>query len=79
MAPEDVKKTAVTTPFGLFEWSKMPFGLKNEAQTFQSFMDLTFGDLEYTFVYMDDVLFASTTEQEHKAHVHEVLERLNKN
>ena len=39
MAPEHVPKTAITTPFGLFEFVRMPFGLKNSAQAFQRLMD----------------------------------------
>ena len=35
----DIHKTAITTPFGLFEFVLMPFGLRNAAQTFQRFID----------------------------------------
>jgi hypothetical protein len=34
-APEDIPKTAIVTPFGLFEYLFTPFGLSNAAQTFQ--------------------------------------------
>ena len=34
VAEEDIKKTAITTPFGLFEFTRMPFGLRNAAPNF---------------------------------------------
>jgi hypothetical protein len=37
--PEGIQKSAITTPFGLFEFPFMSFGLRNAAQTFQRFMD----------------------------------------
>ena len=59
MAPTDIPKTAVTTPFGLFEFVRMPFGLRNAAQTFQLFMDQVLRSLPSVSVYIDDVLIAS--------------------
>uniref|UniRef100_A0A5S6QHR2 RNA-directed DNA polymerase n=1 Tax=Trichuris muris TaxID=70415 RepID=A0A5S6QHR2_TRIMR len=62
---EDIPKTAVTTPFGLFEFVMMPFGLRNAAQTFQRFMDEVTRGLDGCFVYVDDILLATETEDEH--------------
>ncbi|KAG5345853.1 CSK2A kinase, partial [Acromyrmex heyeri] len=39
----DIPKTAIITPFGLFEFPYMTFGLRNAAQTFQRFMDRQHG------------------------------------
>ena len=36
--PDDISKTAISTPFGIFEFLRMPFGLRNAAQTFQRFI-----------------------------------------
>ena len=37
--PNDVQKTAITTPFGLFEFPFISFGMRNAVQMFQRFMD----------------------------------------
>ena len=74
--PADVPKTAVTTPFGLFEFLKMPFGLRNASQTFQRFIDSVLRDVPATFAYIDDILVASKTPEEHHQHLHLVFQRL---
>ena len=65
MAPEDIAKTAIITPFGLYEFPQMTFGLCNAAQTFQRFMNEVVRGLKNTRVYLDDVLIASSSEEEH--------------
>ena len=76
MAPGDIPKTAVITPFGLFEWVRMPFGLRNAGCTFQRLMDQILGDLPHCFVYVDDILISSPDIQSHLQHVRQVLDRL---
>ena len=73
--PSDIAKTAITTPFRLFEFTCMPFGLRNAAQTFQRFMDQVLRGLDFCYVYIDDVLITSHTPQEHKEHLRVVLQR----
>jgi hypothetical protein len=76
MRPEDVAKTAVITPFGLWEFLWMPFGLKNAGLTFQRLMDRLGADLDFVFIYLDDILVASPDVETHKQHLHTVLQRL---
>ena len=52
--PTDIPKTAVTMPFGLFEFLRMPFGLRNAAQTFQRFIDQVLRGLHFCYAYIDD-------------------------
>ena len=62
VAEEDVPKTAVISPFGFFEFLRMPFRLKNAAQTFQQPMDSIFQPLDFVFVYIDDIPVANFTQ-----------------
>lgn len=76
VAPEDIPKTAVITPFGLWEFLRMPFGLRNAAQAFQRLMDTVLQDLDCTFVYLDDILVASSSAQSHIDDLNNVFQRL---
>ena len=53
VAPADVHKTAVTTPFGLFEFVRMPFSLRNATQMFQHFMEQVLRGI-FSYAYIDD-------------------------
>ena len=77
--PDDVGKTAVITPFGLYIFPRCPFGLKNAGQDFQRLMDQILGDVPHTFVYLDDILIASSTLEEHLRDLERVFSILNQN
>ena len=62
-------KMAIITPFGLFEFLRMPFGLKNAAQAFQRMIDGILRDIDFVFVYLDDILVASCTKEGHLSHL----------
>ena len=76
MNAADIAKTAIVTPFELFEYLRMPFGLKNAAQTFQRFMDIVFRDLQFVYIYLDDILVASNSPDEQRKHLRQLFERL---
>lgn len=79
MAPSSIPKTAIITPFGLWEFVRMPFGLKNAAQAFQRLMDGIFRDIPFAFVYIDDILVASHSEEKHREHLQEIFNLLSTN
>jgi len=76
VAEEDLPKTAITTPFGLYEILRMPFGLKNAAQTFQRFMHEVLRGLDFCYGYIDDLLISSRSPEEHLKHLLTVFVRL---
>lgn len=81
MEDKDREKTTFTTPFGLFEWERMPFGHCNAPATFQRLMQRCIGGQlsESALVYLDDVIIFSVDFAAHLSHLEEVfraLERL---
>ncbi|KAF6767282.1 reverse transcriptase, partial [Kalmanozyma brasiliensis GHG001] len=78
IADGDEWKTAFGTQLGLYEYLVMPFGLANAPSHFQSLVNSIYRDIIgiYVVVYLDDFLIFSNTEEEHVAHVREVLKRL---
>ena len=67
--PADIPKSAVTTPFGVFELLTLPFSLRNAASTFQRFMDEVVRDLDFLYNYIDDILIASASAEEHATYL----------
>jgi hypothetical protein len=71
--PSDIQKTAITTPFGLFHFSFMFFGLRNAGQTFQRL-----GELDSWLAYLDDILVFSWSLEDHEQHLRTLFDRLQK-
>ena len=80
MSPESVETTAFSTPFGLFQFKVMPFGLRNAPATFQRLMESAFKQLENKniLVYLDDIIVFSNTIEEHIGHLQECFKIIDK-
>ena len=71
--PSDSHKTAVTTRFRLFNFTRTPFGFQISGQTFQRFIDHVTRRLDFVFVYLDDLLVTSPDHRTHKKHLQILL------
>jgi hypothetical protein len=74
---EDRHKTTFTTPWGTFEYLRMPFGLSNVGATFQRAMDYAFRGLigKLIEIYQDDLTVFSKDGKTHIGHLKQVFER----
>lgn len=74
----DREKTAFTTPLGLYEFNRMPFGLCNAPATFQRLMQRCLGGMinESLLIYLDDVLLFSPDFDSHLQHLEAAFEKL---
>ena len=76
--PNDREKTAFVTKQGLFEFTVLPFGLKNSPSIFQRLMSEVLRGLigNTCMVFLDDIIVFSRTWEEHIQHLQEVFARL---
>jgi len=77
---KDKHKTAFITPFGLFQYERLPFGLSGAPATFQRFMQRLFSEklFEILIIYLDDLLVFSQTFEEHLQHLDYVFTTIKK-
>ncbi|MBW0519023.1 hypothetical protein O181_058738 [Austropuccinia psidii MF-1] len=73
--------TALRTKYGSYEYLVMPFGLTSATASFHNLVNYIFSDFFDIFVvvYLDDIMFLSSSEEEHVKHVASVLQRLRDN
>ena len=74
--PKDQEKSAFITEDGLFEYIKVPFGLRNAPSTFQRAMNYILRDMDGVQCYLDDIVIASDTYEQHCKDVQDVLDRI---
>lgn len=78
MDQRSIAKTAFSTKYGHYEYTRMPFGLKNAPATFQRCMNNLLEELIYKdcLVYLDDIIVYSTSLEEHIMSIRKVFEKL---
>ena len=76
MDEDSIALTAITTPFGLFEYLYMLFGFRNASATFQRFIDHVLQGMSNAIAYVDDIIVFSNSPDEHAKHLNELFSRL---
>ena len=72
--PQSQEKTAFISPFGKFEFTRMPFGLKNAPATFQRLMEVVLRECYHCSApYIDDIVVFSGSGAEHVEHLRLVM------
>ena len=71
-----ILKTAFNSPFGKYEYVKVPSGSAQAPAYFQELMTDILKDFNFTIAYLDDIIIFSKTPQEHLTHIRKVFKKL---
>ena len=71
-----MKYYTINTPSGLYQYTRLPFGIASAPALFQRVMDTILQGVTRAICYIDDILVTGQTEAEHIQNLSEVLERL---
>ena len=66
---DSILKIVFTSPFGKYEYLKVPFGLAQVPEYFQELMNKVLKDLPFTTAYLDHIIIYSKTAEEHLVHL----------
>ena len=76
LTADSIPKIAFTSPFGKYEYVKVPVGLAQAPAYFQELMTGVLKDLPFAMAYLDDIIIYSSTPEEHLQHIKTVFEKL---
>ena len=68
-----IPKTVFNSPFGNYEYVKVPFGLAQAPAYFQELMTGILKDFDFAIAYLDDIIIFSTTVEEHHCHIKHIF------
>ena len=68
---------AFNSPFGKYEYIKVPFGLAQATAYFQELMTGILKDFNFAIAYLDNIIIFSKTPQEHISHIRKVFKNSN--
>ena len=64
------------TPFGLFEWQRLPFGLCSAPSSFQKIVGELINGIPKVKILLDDIIICGKTQAEHDERLKRVLQNL---
>ena len=74
--PECRKFVTINTHRGLYEYTRLPFGISSAPARFQKTMDIILQGLPKVLCYIDDILVTGKDDDDHYANLENVLKRL---